>query len=441
MAIPSIPTNRGNALPFSCYLDTDGNVWASAGPVIAIHPSGTVTFKVGGGGRGMVPFQTGEDITPAAGVTAAFKGGNGTNLEAEPGTPITGGTLVPYGRFRAVAENQYTAEGNPDFTVEWDAGDGSATISDHADVVATLGAGSPIPRSDTFTATPYGETTYNSGNPWTIDLDYEGAANAWPNRTAIVAVDDGATAQAGGYARTGWQSWESADDPSWTAVLDGAGAGELSDGVDVVAERAADANRMWDPTGEWPATAYGMATYGTGVSVTAATVTAGTFPEQAYRLVTTEAGIEYHVGVTDLTKSIELDTATGNALLKDGTDTVAERLGGSLVTIDGVYPATAYGEETYNGLAAWDYTLATATEGQAFTIRVGLARGVPAEGVLYAKLTIDGSDEVTAAEGPFWATSLPANTATEIYLPILESDGVGGVEQQQLGPIYWRPNP
>ena len=56
-------------------------------------------------------------------------------------------------------------------------------------------------------------------------------------------------------------------------------------------------------------------------------------------------------------------------------------------------------------------------------------------------LTLNGSDEVAAVTGPFFASSLPANSATEVSVPIAYSDGAGNVTQIQLGPIIWRPAP
>ncbi len=426
-------------LPFACYLDPEGNVWMTPGPVIAFHGT-TATYDIGTSGLGMVPM-TGDVFAPAAGAGAGYQGGNGTNMTFPPtSTPL--GTLVPYGKLRATAEDEWTVEGMPNLVLTWDPGDGSAELHDGTDVVATLAAGSPVPRSDTFTATAYGETTYNGGTPWTLDLDYEGAANPFPMRTASVVWTQASTAQAGLWNRTGWQAWESADDPSWTIALDGAGAGEISDGTDVVAERAAIADRPHDPTGEWVPTSYGLATYGDPLDRTTGTPTAGTFPTQDYTLLGTAGAVESWGGSVTVTTWIDLDTGTGDALLKDADGTIAERLGGSLTDIDGTYVATLYGEETYHAAAAFDVAVATASEGRPFLGLSSLARGVPASGVLYAELQIDAvTDEVTGRAGPFWAASLPANTATEIYVPILESNGSGQVTQAQLGPIFWRPRP
>jgi hypothetical protein len=436
-ATPESTAGGSSALPFACYIDDDGNLWPSPGPVIAIHAT-TVTFPVGGGGRALVPYMSNGGFQPAAATSGQFKGGNGTNLEAEAGTPL--GTLVPYGKFRATVPDTWTCEGMPDLTATFDPGDGSGELSDGTDVVATLAAGSPVPRSATWTATTYGEDTYNAGNPWTIDLDYEGAADPFPLRIAAVAWGDGCTAQAGLWNRTGWRSWESAEDPAWTITLDVTGAGEISDGTDVVAERAADAARLYDPTGQWVATAYGEATYGDDPDVTTGTPSAGTFPVLTYEQVQVEAGEENWLGQVDPTIWIHLDTATGDALLQSYDGVIAERLAGSTANINGTYTATTFGKDTYHAGAAFNVVVATVATGQPFLGRASLARGIPAAGVLYAALTVDAADEVTSvAPDLIWAASLPVNTDYDKYFPILTSDGAGGVVQNQVGPIYWKP--
>jgi len=193
--------------------------------------------------------------------------------------------------------------------------------------------------SGTLTATAYGETTYNGGSGFTLDIDAESDMPAWPNAAVDVAPYSG-TAQAGSYAPTGWQGWQSVDDPDWILTLDGTGAGELSDGTDVVATRAADATKLYDPGGVWV--------------------------------------------------------------------------------------ATAYGETTYNGGDEWagDVNRLLAT---------------PMEGFLYVELTLNGSNEVTAVDGPFFAASVPANSSTLAVFIIAESDGAGEITQVWEGSINWVP--
>jgi hypothetical protein len=426
--------------PFTCFADEDGNVWMQPGDVIAIHAS-TVTFKIGGnGGQTMLPLRADDIFVIAQGGGAAFQGGNGTNLEIA-GSPL--GTMVPWGRFRATGEDAWTCEGNAALTVTWDPGDGSAELSDDTDVVATLGAGSPVPRTGTFTATAYGEATYNGSAPWTVDLTYEGSLDPFPPRPAVLTWSDGSAAQGGLWIRTGWQSWVSADDPSWTISIDGTGLGTVNDGSDDIATRAADMTRLYDPGGTWLPTPAGIAGYGDPGDVTTGTPSAGTLPTQAYSLVDVAGAIETRVGLSDATLFIELDTGSGDALWKDGTDVVAERLGGSTTDADGSYAATTYGKDTYNAGGAFTFDVATAPEGQTFEGTACLARGVPAAGTLYAELQRDAvTDELTGAAGPFWTGgSLPVNTATEVYVPILTSDGAGKVDPKQVGPIYWKPNP
>ncbi|QJE95950.1 hypothetical protein [Luteolibacter luteus] len=192
----------------------------------------------------------------------------------------------------------------------------------------------------TMSGTTYGEDTYNGGAPFTFDLEAESDMPAWPNAAVTITPYSG-TAQGGPYLPTGWQSWQSSVDDSWTVTIDGTGTGEWSDGLDIVATRAADPDRLYDPDGGlWVATAYGEATYGSG----------DPWAAEAVR------------------------------------------------------------------------TLAT-----------------PMGGKLYLELTVNGSNEVTAVEGPFFAPLLPANTSTLKVFLIAESDGAGNIRQVWEGPINWIP--
>jgi hypothetical protein len=155
------------------------------------------------------------------------------------------------------------------------------------DVAERLG-GDPDDPSGVYTATAQGETDFNGGSPWTytvtaggttgtatstaygtatyggafsFDIEFEGGSE-FTRRPAMLRASGTTGAEQGFYTPTGWQSWESATDPAWTITLDGTGAGEWSDGSDVVATRAADAAMLYDPSGRWESTAYGAATYG-----------------------------------------------------------------------------------------------------------------------------------------------------------------------------------
>lgn len=321
--------------PFAAYVAPDGNLYMQEGAVICL--AGTTTHFTVGGGLG-VPFSpVAEPIGPAvaAGTGGAFYGGAGNNVQAP--SPVLA-TIVPDGFFKPAGPDEWTAG---TLTMTFDPGTGAADIDDGVDVLASLPGGSAtFAPYGTFSSTTYGETTYNGGTPFSIVADYEGGP-VYPTRDCIVSAS-GSTAQEGRYARTGWQSWESLDDPAWTLTIDGTGAGVISDGTDDVLTRAADAGALYDPAGTWEATTYGETTYGGG---------------------------EFFYG--------------GAALL--------------------------------------------ATR--------------PIAGYLFVTLELDANDEVTGVTGPFFAPSLPANSATEVSVPIAYSNGTGTVSQIQLGPIIWRPNP
>lgn len=433
-ATPPIPTADGtSALPFASYADADGNLWISPGPVIALHGT-TVVFDVGSGGLAMTVPSAGEAFRPAAAASARCVGGNGTNLTVAT-SPLD--SVIPFLLMRATGPNTWTAEGSPDLVLTFDPGDGSASLSDFTDVVATLAAGVRSDPAGTYTATTHGEDEYNGSAGFTVAIAYEGAADFFPLRSAAVVWTDSATATAGIWTRTGWSTWASG---GWTLTLDGTGAGEISDGTDVVAERPADASRLYDPSGQWTATSYGTATYGATVPVYEATASAGTWPTQEYQETGVVGTVHTLTGTTDGSLYIEWDTADGDADLYDANGLVASRTSGvSTGDFLGTYTATPQGETDYNGGSAFTIDVTDTPEPQAFLGRVGLLTGAPAAGAAWVELTVDGSNEVTAAAGPIWGASWPANSSTRKVFPVVESDGAGVVKQRQLGPIVWVP--
>lgn len=322
--------------PFAVCLDSSGNLYMQEGTVIGLHGT-TVYFTIGGVGIGVAMVDPRLPFVQASESAGAFYGASGVNVSADT---LVLGTLVPDGFFQPVEPDVWTA--GP-FNMIFDPGTGGAEIADDGGVVAELpAASSTVAPYGTFTATTYGETTYNGGTPFTIATAYEGAADTYPKRGVLLTCD-GTTVQVGNYSRTGWQSWESDDDPTWTLTIDGTGAAVINDGTDDVLTRPADALRLYDPSGsDWESTAYGETTYGSGDPFVAQTIQTRAFPVAGY---------------------------------------------------------------------------------------------------LYVTLTLNGSDEVTAVDGPFFAASLPSNSATVVSVPIAYSDGAGSVTQIQLGPIIWRPAP
>lgn len=317
--------------PFSVFTDAFGNLYMQAGTVVALNGT-TVYFTVGNQSLA-IPFDSiDRNLIQSSQSAGGFFGGAGNNVKAD--TTVLG-TLVPAGFFIPTSPDSWESG---TLTMEFDSGTGAAEISDATNVVATA-SGMTIAPSGTFTATTYGRTTYNGGTAFTVAATYEGG-DLWPAR-GFTLTASGSTVQEGVYNRTGWQTWESADDPTWTMTIDGTGAAVINDGTDDVLERAADATLFYDPTsGGWESTAYGETNYGSS---------------------------EFFYGQT------------------------------------------------------------------------ALLRAFPIAGYLYVTLTINGSDECTGVTGPFFAASLPANTATAVSVPIAYSNGTGTVTQIQLGPITWRP--
>jgi len=59
------------------------------------------------------------------------------------------------------------------------------------------------------------------------------------------------------------------------------------------------------------------------------------------------------------------------------------------------------------------------------------------QGYVYVSIEKAGGSAV-AVTGPFFGTSLPANSSTIEIVPIAYSDGNGRVQQIHEGPILWR---
>lgn len=276
--------------PFSVFTDALGNLYMQAGTVVALN-STTAYFTVGSQSLA-IPFDDPTlKLIQSSQTAGGFFGGAGNNVSAD--TTVLG-TLVPSGFFSPTAPDEWSS--GP-LTLTFDSGTGDAEISDDTDIVAT-GSSMTIAPSGTFSATTYGEDTYNAGTPFNVDASYEGG-DLWPGR-GFTLTAEGTTVQEGIYARTGWQTWESSVDPTWTMTIDGTGAAVINDGTDDVLERAADATLLYDPTsGGWEATAYGETTYGGGDFFYGQTSLLRSYPIAGYLYVTlTINGSDECTGVT-----------------------------------------------------------------------------------------------------------------------------------------------
>jgi hypothetical protein len=306
--------------PFSVFTDAFGNLYMQAGTVIALN-STTTYFTVGDQSLA-IPFDDiDRNLVQSSQTAGGFFGGAGNNLAAD--TTVLG-TLVPSGFFTAAAPDEWSS--GP-LSLSFDTGTGDADVSDGTDIVAT--GNFTVAPEGTFTATAYGEDTYNSGNPFTFATTYEGG-DPYPGR-GFTLVAEGSTVQEGVYNRTGWQTWESADDPDWTMTIDGTGAAVINDSTDDVLTRAADATLLYDPTsGGWESTAYGETTYGDGEFFYGQTALLRAYPIAGYLYVTlTINGSDEVTGVTGpfFAASLPANSSTAVSVpiaYSNGTGTVTQ---------------------------------------------------------------------------------------------------------------------
>jgi hypothetical protein len=135
--------------------------------------------------------------------------------------------------------------------------------------------------SGTLASTSYGETTYNGGNPFTVAADHEGGGEL-PG----VAVQ----ALAGSFSAATFaaESHTLYTEGGRSITIAGDGSAELSDGTDIVAVRAADADLLYDPSGSYVSTTYGADTYNLGATFELEVTQATTHPMAGVLYVTIE---------------------------------------------------------------------------------------------------------------------------------------------------------
>lgn len=184
------------------------------------------------------------------------------------------------------------------------------------------------------------------------------------------------------------------------------------------------------PSGTFTSTAYGETTYngGTPFTLTANYENRDVFPSL---LVEVTAGTALAATYASTYWNIWMSAGwtvfvlpDGTATIDDGTDIVAERAEGTDGDGTGAYVATTYGKTTYNS-------------GDEFSMYCSLVPvPAPIAGYLYVTVTLTAG-VVTGLTGPFFATSMPANSATAKSVPIAYSDGSICIPLQQ-GPIFWK---
>jgi hypothetical protein len=233
---------------FQCIADSNGNILCNGGYVVDLKASTSGYHIVGGTPTALLTAsETPRDSSTAG---AIFLGGGGGNVKSD-GT-LTG-TYAPMGWFAQTDSEEWTdSVGNKiiaDFT------GGTAEIVDPtSNTIATFTGTITIAPVGTFTATTFGEDTYNGGTPFTLTLTTDGARQ---ESIANVIVTRG-TAQDGEYELTGFHEWTNT---TWTLTTNTDGTGQISDGTDDVAWREADYSPD-SPSGIFFSTAYGETTYG-----------------------------------------------------------------------------------------------------------------------------------------------------------------------------------
>jgi hypothetical protein len=217
------------------------------------------------------------------------------------------------------------------------------------------------------------------------------------------------------------------------------GTAEIHDATATIAEyvMAPSAATPWgyfEYGWSYASTSYGATTYNSGVAfgldLAAEAATEGAIPGcmLVIGLGTAQAGIYTAVDSSSYVSADDTDwtiavAADGSAELLCVAVVVATRAAGSSIDGAGTFEATAAGETAYNSGEPW----------RAFCQVIPRA---PRSGYVYLALT-ETDSVLTSVEGPFFATSLPSNTATLFHAPIAQSDGSGGLVQIISGCVFF----
>lgn len=217
----------------------------------------------------------------------------------------------------------------------------------------------------------------------------------------------------------------------FTLTVTGSSAAAIHDGTNTVAELSAGGTA---PVGNYVATSYGRTTYNGGTAFTLAAAAEegapGVFPTylavqsaavaQDGSVIASDAANYYFDNDSDWTIEVAAD---GSAeILYLGTAYLL-RAAGSASDPAGYYQANAAGMAAYNSGDPW-------------SIFIQAVPAAPRAGFAYVTLTEAGG-VLSAASGPYLATALPADTATEFHVPIAQSDGIGGLVQLHTGLLIW----
>jgi hypothetical protein len=213
-----------------------------------------------------------------------------------------------------------------------------------------------------------------------------------------------------------------------TLTWDGANDAEIADATDVIADMSA----AGAPEGTYTLTTYGEDTFNGGSPGTLSLAYDGTAP-----ITICSVGRDYGSAQTgnytrtgwgawesdddpDFTINLQAD---GTSEISDATDVLALRVAGSTNNPSGTYVATTYGETTYG-------------DGSTFSLFVSFNLAMPITGYGYIELVLS-SGNIASVRGPFFASSLPANSSTLEVVPVCYSNGTSLV-QIQKGAVYFR---
>lgn len=183
-------------------INSDGEIWVNSGVVIDVSGA-TSTYYTVGSGIADDAYSPTMAIRIGKSYKQLFVGGNGTSMET---TGSITGTLAPIGYFRQTARYEWQDKyGN---TITFDPATGDADLSDSNDVIATFSNPSAtIAPVGTFTATVYGEDTYNGGSSFTLSGSYEGGGNTIPDLNIRTEFTSQITNE---YIKSAtWGEWES----------------------------------------------------------------------------------------------------------------------------------------------------------------------------------------------------------------------------------------
>ena len=217
-------------------------------------------------------------------------------------------------------------------------------------------------------------------------------------------------------------------------------AGTISDGTGVILTfGGAPANL---PVGTWTSTPYGDATTHAGRGAWQATtarecaipapipdaslaVATTTIPPGT--LVATDVAHYTHATAPDWTLTVHAD---GSADYSFQATPMATRPAGNPLDPSGRYFSTPAGAAAYN------LTDLEPVNGEPFSLFIQRASAPTVAGFAYLKIT-EWAGVLTAAAGPFFAPELPASAGGIYYVPIAQSNGLGGIEQLHTGTLAW----